>query len=719
MTIRSGFFNSKNGDRKYNARDISKYFDKLVSSGVFPNPSTQLQVVATTGMTLNVLPGRGLIDCQWIDNDANHILTVDQSDVVLNRIDAVVMKCDLTEDVRSITIEMKKGTLSTQPVAPAMTRNEYVQEYCLATVYVGKLVNEITQSNITDTRPDTRVCGWVTGLIEQVDTSTLFAQWQDAYTRFYDESNKEFDEWFQHLKQTVSTATLIRRFTSVYTTTQPDETAIPIQIEIYNQELDILNVFINGLKLIAGIEYTIDEKGKGITLTLPVEKGTPVAFEVLKSVDGSNAETLVAIVEALTEQVKNIETALSEHKNMDVYGENGVHGLRYFDERLQVKQDSGEWVDIGSGESKSYKKMTAIIDLANSNPATCVTYADDAVGMAAGDPAWDEFFGHYPVLLKNGVEVGKLNPNNFDQFEDGSSADISSGNAGDTMIAFPRRGLTITTSGTKITISMTDDPDNGDFEYNAHTRGTTAKDVFYLGVYKGYEDDGKLRSLKGKTITANQTISTFRTKAQENGSGYEQSGFYQLIFRQCMYILKYKNLNSQETIGHGYVLSSHTAAAATGGTETWGMDCEEIKKTNPDYMTDQDHHVKCFGIEDFWGNIWEWIDGLVTDLDYHILTANSGFNDDGSGYTDNGGEAPDGMGYMSKAVGSTKAGFIIKKVGGSETTFFCDGAAVVSRCLPAFGGYWKAGSQAGVFDLSVQGFSSTSANSTAARLMYL
>ena len=77
----------------------------------------------------------------------------------------------------------------------------------------------------------------------------------------------------------------------------------------------------------------------------------------------------------------------------------------------------------------------AIIDLSNSNPATCVTYADDAVGMTAGDSAWDEFFGHYPVLLKNGVEVGKLNPNNFDQFEDGTTADISSGNAGDAMIA--------------------------------------------------------------------------------------------------------------------------------------------------------------------------------------------------------------------------------------------------------------------------------------------
>lgn len=367
-----------------------------------------------------------------------------------------------------------------------------------------------------------------------------------------------------------------------------------------------------------------------------------------------------------------------------------------------------------------YRKMTAIIDLSNSNPATCVTYADDAVGMSAGDTAWDEFFGHYPVLLKNGVEVGKLNPNNFAQFKDGTTADITSGNAGDVMIAFPRRGLTITTSGTKITISMTDDPDNADFEYNAHTRGTAKRDVFYLGAYKGYVESSKLRSLKGKAITANQTIGTFRTQAQANGAGYEQSGFYQLTFRQCMYILKYKNLNSQETVGYGYVLSSHSAAIATGGTETWGMDCELVKKTNPSYMTDQNHHVKCFGLEDFWGNIWEWIDGCVTNSTRNILTGNDNFNDSGSGYTDNGQGATANIGhYMSKPQGTTKTGFLAKEVNGSDSTYFCDSATLYDSCVAIFGSYWTDASDGGVFRLHVHYAASYNYVVIAARLMYL
>lgn len=371
-----------------------------------------------------------------------------------------------------------------------------------------------------------------------------------------------------------------------------------------------------------------------------------------------------------------------------------------------------------SGAPKPYRIMTVKVDLTNNNPDTCCTYADDAVGMTAGSSEWDDFFCHYPVLFKDGAEVGKLNPDNFAQFEDGTAADITSGNAGDVMIAYPRRGLTISISGTTLEISMTDDPDNVDFEYNAHTRGSIAKDVFYLGAYKGCVVSSKLRSLSGKTITANQTIRTFRTQAHANGDGYEQSGFYQLTFRQCMYILKYKNLNSQTTVGYGCV--SGSGAIATGGTETWGMDCELIKATNPSYMTDQKHHVKCFGLEDFWGNIWEWIDGCVTNSKRNILTGNDNFNDSGSGYTDNGQGATANIGnYMSKPQGTTKTGFLAKEVNGSGTTYFCDATHLYASCVAYFGGPWDNDAEAGAFRLDVNNISSNSSAGIAARLMYL
>lgn len=282
MAITSGFFNSKNGDRKYNADQMSMYFDRLITSGVFPNPSTQLQVMAGGGMTVNVLPGRGMINCRWINNDANYPLSIDASDVSLDRIDAVIMKLDLTEEVRDIHIEVKKGTPSSDPAAPAMTRNEYVQEYCLATVYVARLAESLSQSDITDTRPNTTLCGWVTALIQQVDTSTLFEQWQAAYEEFYEESNATFDEWLGNLQSAVSGAALLQTYTSVYVTEAEGESTIAIGIEQYAKEVDILHIYVNGFRLIPNSEFTIDLLGENITLVNPVDKGTTIFMEVLK-----------------------------------------------------------------------------------------------------------------------------------------------------------------------------------------------------------------------------------------------------------------------------------------------------------------------------------------------------------------------------------------------------------------------------------------------------
>ena len=276
-----------------------------------------------------------------------------------------------------------------------------------------------------------------------------------------------------------------------------------------------------------------------------------------------------------------------------------------------------------SGSPQAYRVMTVIIDQSNSNPETCITYADDATSMTAGSSEWDSFFGHYPCLLKDGVEVGRLNLNNFAQFEDGTNADITSGSAGDVMIAFPKLGYKISTSGDVVTVSMTDNPNADGYCYLAHTRGTTVKDVFYLGAYKGYVTSSKLRSLSGKTPTVNTTIGDFRTQAQSNGSGYDQSAFNQLIFRQCMYLLKYKNLDSQTAVGYGYA-NGNSSSASTGGTNTKGMDYGE---------TTGKLQMKLFGLEDFWGNVYEFIDGIFSDSSRNILTATENFNDTGNGYT--------------------------------------------------------------------------------------
>lgn len=521
------------------------------------------------------------------------------------------------------------------------------------------------------------------------------------------------------------------------------------------------------------------------------------------------------------EQLNGVKATVELHTAEKIFGETGVHGLRYFNDTFQVMNDAGEWVDaetggggiapsnvidpkikIGnqeltvswgdpgdtvvngqtictwkgtkliqkvgafpenvkdgvqvvdnqvkdkykangfkisglqngttyyfalfpysdsgvvnantqnrlSGAPQPYKIMTVNIDLSNSNPDTCITYADDAVGMTPKSAAWDEFFGHYTVLFKDGAEVGKLNKSNAAQFEGGSSADITSGNAGDAMVAFPRRGVKIGMTGSILKISMTDNPDNPDFKYYAHTRGSARREKFYLGMFKGSVVSSRLRSLSGKAPTASQTIGTFRTQARANGAGYDQSGFYQLIFRQVMYLLKYKSLNSQTALGRGYV-DGNTAAVNTGGTNTKGMDWGE---------TTGKQQMKLFGLEDFWGNIWEWIDGIVTDSTRNILTATDNFNDSGSGYTNRGQGATANIGgYMNKPQGTTETGFLAKEVSGSETTYFSDSPYLYASCVARFGGSWGDASHAGAFLLDVANASSDAYALIAARLMYL
>lgn len=366
-----------------------------------------------------------------------------------------------------------------------------------------------------------------------------------------------------------------------------------------------------------------------------------------------------------------------------------------------------------------YKIMTAVIDLSESDPSACITYADDAEGMTAGSDDWDTFFGHYPCLLKNGKELGALNPDDFTMYETGEVVGELDADT-DVMIAFPRHGLKITTDGNKITVSMTDDPDNADFEYYAHHRGTsTKKDVFYLGAYKAYVSSDYMYSIPDVTPTTGNTLSAYREYAHNRGDGYEQSGFYQLLYRQCMYILKYKNLDSQETIGEGY--TSGSALKNTGATAQSGMD----------HGTDNANtQMKLFGIEDFWGNCSERIDGLATDSSLNILTNTTNFQDDGKGtgyYTVASGvtipsSAVGGIaqGYMSATQGTTETGFIYKAASGSSTTYFCDTASFKADANAYFGGYYNDGSAAGIFYLRLESpVSGNSGSSVGARLMYL
>lgn len=291
MAVTSGFFNSVSGDRKYNAEQINEFFGGLISSGVLPNPSTNLQVVAKSGMTVQVKAGKGYIDSHWVKNDNALDLTIDTADSILNRIDAIVMKLDENTSARTITIEVKKGTAASSPTAPTMERTTSIKEYCLATVYVGKAVTSISQSNITDTRANTDVCGWVTGLITQVDTSTLFIQWQTAYEEqmhdmktWMNEQQEGFEMWLSALTGKLQVNTYIQQYRSIVST-KTKVSEIAIGISEYDPTTDILFANINGIVLVEEQDYTISGTGESakIVLNSAIDGDNAIEFRVLKS----------------------------------------------------------------------------------------------------------------------------------------------------------------------------------------------------------------------------------------------------------------------------------------------------------------------------------------------------------------------------------------------------------------------------------------------------
>ena len=301
MAIKYGFFNSVAGDRKYNADDISNYFVKLISDGVFATPATCMQVVESSGMKVNVSAGWAFIRCKWINNTTYESLTIEPSDLVLNRIDRVVLRLDPSVSSRNITIAVKKGTAAATPEPPELTRvSDGIYELSLAQIAVNAGTSAITQAEITDERPDADVCGYVAGLIDQIDASNLFAQFQSA-----------FEQWFETVQTTVKSTTIMYELVHEYETSEDDEFEISIGIPSFNAALDTLNVYVNGMKLVKDVDYTLDSNRNMILLTRDLDViGTPVEFQVLKSVDTEDAESISAQFLQLAQEVQALSNRL-------------------------------------------------------------------------------------------------------------------------------------------------------------------------------------------------------------------------------------------------------------------------------------------------------------------------------------------------------------------------------------------------------------------------
>lgn len=194
MSITYGFYNSLNGDRRYNAGQMSAIFDGIINDGIFQSIGTAFEVKALSDNTITVGIGRAWFNHTWTLNDAILPIEADISEVLLDRIDAVVLEVDANDSVRANSIKIIKGTPSSSPQNPAMIDDEYVHQHPFAYIYRKANSTTITQAEITSVI-GTSECPFITGILETISIDSIVAQWEAQWEQWTDTEKAFFIDW--------------------------------------------------------------------------------------------------------------------------------------------------------------------------------------------------------------------------------------------------------------------------------------------------------------------------------------------------------------------------------------------------------------------------------------------------------------------------------------------------------------------------------------------
>lgn len=182
MTYTSGFFNSVNHDRTYDADTFGSMFDGVINDGVFRTWGDGMVVTAVGGMTVAVGTGRAWFNHTWTVVTADERLTLAASSPSMPRIDAVVLRVDKSTSVRRNRIYIKQGQASGSPSRPQLENTSTVREYVLADIRVNNNATAISQSNITNQiGRDTPFAELVNNTF---DSANLIKQWESQFQDF-------------------------------------------------------------------------------------------------------------------------------------------------------------------------------------------------------------------------------------------------------------------------------------------------------------------------------------------------------------------------------------------------------------------------------------------------------------------------------------------------------------------------------------------------------
>ena len=232
MAVTYGFYNALNHDRLYDAIQMSSIFDGIIRDGIFSTIGDCMVVSAPEdGLYVNVGSGRAWFNHTWTLNDTDYPIEAEEAEVVLDRIDAVVIEVNSAAEVRANSIKFIKGTPSSEPVKPTLIHNAEVNQYALAYVTIRAGQTTIFQQDIenvvgTDETP------FITGLLQQVSIETLLTQWEAEFntyfTNFQSTSTTEFNNWL---------AAKVAEYTAWYAQMQTDMDADFAEFDAWFQHM--------------------------------------------------------------------------------------------------------------------------------------------------------------------------------------------------------------------------------------------------------------------------------------------------------------------------------------------------------------------------------------------------------------------------------------------------------------------------------------------------
>ena len=190
-------------DRAITSAPLRKLIAKLLTDGVLPNPSTNLQVEAGSGMNVVVNPGFAICAGGLKLEENQRTLAIQAADSNYDRIDTVVLRWNDNDSERICDLYIVEGIPAASPLRPELTRTESIWELGLADLFVNKNSSAISNQRITDTRYETARCGIISA-ISEFDTTTLYQQVQADLAGFKASEQADFITWFNDIKGQLS-----------------------------------------------------------------------------------------------------------------------------------------------------------------------------------------------------------------------------------------------------------------------------------------------------------------------------------------------------------------------------------------------------------------------------------------------------------------------------------------------------------------------------------